>query len=37
MKLLDMDSGLLRLPLTQIGEDHLQTLRAVMRESGLNV
>ena len=37
MKLLDMDSGLLRLPLTQIGEDHLQTLRAVMRETGLNV
>ena len=37
MKLLGTDSGLLRLPLTQIGEDHLQTLRSVMRESGLNV
>ena len=37
MKLLDTDSGILRLPLTQISEDHLQTLRAVMREAGLNV
>ena len=37
MKLLDTDSGLLRLPLTQIGEEHLQTLRAVMRDAGLNV
>ena len=37
MRLLDMDSGLLRLPLTEIGEEHLQTLRSVMRESGLNV
>ena len=36
MKLLDMDSGLLRLPLTEIGEEHLLSLRAVMRESGLN-
>ena len=37
MKLLDLDSGILRLPLTEIGEEHLQTLRAVMRETGLNV
>lgn len=37
MKLLDTDSGILRLPLTQIGEEHLQTLRSVMRDVGLNV
>lgn len=37
MKLLDLDSGILRLPLTTIGEEHLQTLRTVMRETGLNV
>lgn len=37
MELLDLDSGLLRLPLTTISDEHLQTLRAVMRETGLNV
>lgn len=37
MKLLDLDSGLLRLPLTEIGEENLQVLRAVMRDSGLTV
>lgn len=37
MKLLDMDSGLLRLPLTSMSEEHLTTLRAVMRDVGLNV
>ena len=37
MKLMDMDSGLLRLPLAEIGEGNLAKLRAVMRESGLNV
>lgn len=37
MKLMDMDSGRLRLPLTEISEDHLSTLRAVMRESGMTV
>ena len=37
MKLMDMDSGLLRLPLTEIGEDHLASLRSVMRDVGLNV
>ena len=37
MKLLDMDSGELRLPLTQISEEHLASLRAAMRETGLNV
>ena len=37
MKLLGTDSGILRLPLTEIGEEHLQTLRKVMRDSGLNV
>ena len=37
MKLMDLDSGRLRLPLTDISEEHLSTLRAVMREAGLNV
>ena len=37
MKLLGLDSGLLRLPLTEISDENLQTLRAVMRETGLNV
>ena len=37
MKLLGLDSGILRLPLTEISEEHLQTLRTVMREAGLNV
>lgn len=37
MKLLDMDSGLLRLPLTSMSEEHLSTLRTVMRDVGLNV
>lgn len=37
MKLLGTDSGMLRLPLTDIGEDHLQTLLKVMRDVGLNV
>ncbi len=37
MKLLEMDSGVLRLPLTDISEEHLSHLRTVMRETGLNV
>ena len=37
MKLLEMDSGELRLPLTQINEEHLASLRAAMRDTGLNV
>ena len=37
MKLLGMDSGILRLPLTEISEEHLLTLRKTMREAGLNV
>ena len=37
MKMLGTDSGILRLPLTEISEEHLQTLRATMREVGLNV
>ena len=37
MKLLDMDSGILRLPLVEISEENLAKLKAVMRESGLNV
>ena len=35
MRLLELDSGILRLPLTDISEEHLAKLRAVMRELGL--
>lgn len=37
MKLMDMDSGKLRLPLTDISEEHLGLLRSVMRDAGLTV
>ncbi len=37
MKLLEMDTGILRLPLTDISEEHLAYLLKVMRESGLSV
>ena len=37
MKLLGTDSGILRLPLTEIGEDHLQKLKTVMQDVGLKV
>lgn len=37
MKLMDLDSGILRLPLTELSEGHLQTLRASMRDVGLSV
>lgn len=37
MKLMDMDSGLLRLPLVEIGEENLAKLKAVMRDCGLSV
>ena len=37
MMLLGMDSGLLRLPLTEIGEEGLTCLRTAMREAGLAV
>ena len=37
MRLLDMDSGILRLPLVEIGEENLAKLRSVMRDTGLNV
>ena len=37
MKLMELDSGLLRLPLTDISAEHLSTLRAVMRDVGMNV
>ena len=37
MKLLDMDSGILRLPLTEMAEANLEKLTEVMRESGLSV
>lgn len=37
MKLLGTDSGLLRLPLTEIGDEHLQKLKTVMQDVGLKV
>lgn len=37
MKLMDMDSGILRLPLVEIGEENLAKLKAVMRDCGLSV
>ena len=37
MKLLERDSGIMRLPLTEISEDHLAALRVAMREVGLTV
>ena len=37
MKLMDLDSGRLRLPLTDISDEHLATLRAAMRDVGINV
>ncbi len=37
MKLLGLDSGIVRLPLTTLSEEHLQTLRGAMRDVGLNV
>lgn len=37
MKLMDMDSGLLRLPLVEIGEENLAKLKEVMRDCGLSV
>ena len=35
LRLLEKDSGILRLPLTQISEEHLARLRGGMRELGL--
>ncbi|MDO5001791.1 MAG: 4-hydroxy-tetrahydrodipicolinate synthase [Eubacteriales bacterium] len=37
MKLMGYDSGKLRLPLTEIGEANLATLRSLMRDAGINV
>ena len=37
MKLMDMDSGILRLPLVEIGEENLAKLKAVMRDCGFSV
>lgn len=37
MKLLDIDSGLMRLPLTNMSEENLVKMRTVMRDVGLNV
>ena len=37
MKLLGTDSGLLRLPLTEIGDEHLRKLKTVMQDVGLKV
>lgn len=37
LKLMDMDSGIMRLPLTGISEENLSALRASMRNAGLNI
>lgn len=37
MKLMGYDSGKLRLPLTEIGEENLAALRSLMRDAGINV
>lgn len=37
MKLLGTDSGFLRLPLTEISDEHLQKLKKIMQAVGLNV
>ena len=37
MQLLGMDSGILRLPLTEISEENRGRLRAVLRDQGMNV
>lgn len=37
MKLLGTDSGFLRLPLTEISDEHLQKLKKIMQATGLNV
>ncbi len=37
MKLMQMDSGKLRLPLTEMGEEHLAGLLSAMREAGMAV
>ncbi len=36
LRLLERDSGLLRLPLTEISDEHLSVLRSAMRDVGLN-
>ena len=36
-QLLGMDSGILRLPLTEISEENRGRLRAVLRDQGMNV
>lgn len=37
MKLMGYDSGKLRLPLTELGEENLAKLRCLMRDAGINV
>ena len=37
MKLMDLDSGVLRLPLTEISEEHLQVLKKAMLDAGIKV
>lgn len=37
MKLLNTDSGIMRLPLTQIGEANLDKLRSLLRQAGMNI
>ena len=37
MKLLGTDSGILRLPLIEITDEHLALLRNAMQEAGMNI
>lgn len=37
MKLMDLDSGIMRLPLTQMSEENLAYLKNTMRECGINI
>ena len=37
MKLMGLDTGILRLPLTEISDEHLQMLKTVMQDAGLKV
>lgn len=37
MKMMGMDSGILRLPLTEIGQESFETLLKAMRDAGINV
>lgn len=37
MRLMDMDSGILRLPLTNMSEENFAVLRSAMRDAGINI